>query len=299
MTVSISISGNSGIAILTPLINITSGDISSSFVLSVSTTSLNVLAFVHFTKKESIVNKYEEIYPLEVDVSLEKIPITVPDQTAIYPGGNTYFLDIGTADDLNINITISITTSHTDLTIIGSNIIILSPSNNVGKFRLSLNSKGNETSYQVNYAMSGSYSNFFKLSSNSTDIKTATANNLTPKNLTFTCKLKVYSRSIAFVIKNFKDAIYIYYQVYEKTSNNLLELNSTQLRNKLDKSSISQIVEDNMTSGIIFCNDTSTPCVGNVDNLQLRNYYLKCVAVYPTGIESETIYKFEFQPFRK
>ena len=54
-----------------------------------------------------------------------------------------------------------------------------------------------------------------------------------------------------------------------------------------------------MTSGILFCLDISENCIGRLEALNLKKYYLNAFALSPSGISSIKPYKTSFEPYRK
>ena len=301
MNLSLSIFGNTAVTLSNSSLHIFYGDFYVSFVLSVSPAAFQAISFVRISKTEKGVNKYEDLYPLEVSVSYDKIAIEVENKIVLYAGGEFYYLSVYPTDTLNINVTIIAQSSNINLTIIGSNSSILNETNSLARFKIALkNNSMNTSTYTISYTFAGIYSKWFSLSSPETTITVAqTPKDLNSTTLTFTGTLNIKTRSMNLLIKDLKFPTYIIYQVYEEISNGTLALNSTNLYEKLVQSVDVQIIEENMTSGILFCLDIAKTCIAKVEALKLKKYYLNAFAISPSGINGATPYKTSFEPYRK
>lgn len=302
MNISLNLTGNPAITVLTPFIKINYGDFSAKFVLSATSNAILSLAYVHFTKKEKNQRQYIEIYPLAVEISLEQVEINVPKQLTMYVGGKSYFLEVKLSENINNEINVKVNTSNSNLTIIGSSELKFNSSNPNQNFRVSLKNGSNSTAtYSIGYSISGVYNKLFTLSSDSTNVKVVTTKeNLTSENITFSATITIQTRSINLIIKKIKNPSFIYYQVYKRLSSESLELSDLDLINKLDNQSNEKIIETNMTTGILFCEDiTSTAsCKVAITNLEFKQYYVKCFAISLSGIKSSTNFTMLFQPYR-
>lgn len=303
INVTISLFGNSDISILNPNLNIYYGDLYAIFNLSVRENATYSKAFVRFTKTEKDVIKYENIYPLQLEISYNTITIEVPNKISLYPGGKTVFLEIYVPNPLNnINITININSSSSNLEIIGSKSLTLNESISVNTFRLGLKNGSNTSlSYSLTYTLIGTYASYFELSSEKTSVNLLTKpKDLVASSLTFKGSLNIYTHGIQLIITNYNYPHYIYYQIYEETSGNAsaLEMTMSALIEKMDASIDEEIFETNRTFGIIDCNDISDGglCTRQINNLKYKKHYLLAYAVHPAGIQGITPLKTSFQP---
>ena len=267
-------------------------------------TAGEVVSYLLYIKSEAgSVNKYQEIYPLRISIQInDKIKINVPDSLNVFVGGRSYYIEITLSDIPNIAVNLNVTSSDTNLQIIGLSQLTFNQSKTVNRFRVSANANINISSvYFLNYSIvNGNYSNLFQLSNSYTQIKLfAKPKNLDSSTLTFIGKVQVYSKTIDIVISGFNFQTEIYYQIYRSNTLNSIEMSTQDIIDKVNNSSDYQVFLPNIIVGVFKCNDTTKACSQRIGNLLPSSYNLKCFAVSPAGIQSNYIYTKYFEPYRK
>jgi len=303
MTISLICSGNSEVTVLNSSIAITTGDLYSKIYVSAGPAAREVVSYLLFTKKEQeSVQKYQEIYPLKLVIEItDNVVLNTPNFLNIFIGGNSYFVEISISDIPNVPVSLIVSSSNSDLQIIGSSQLNYNESKTINRFRLYLNPQTNVSqNYYLNYTIQGNYSNLFELDNDLTQIKLfQKPNNLNSTTLTFQGTIKIYSKTIDIIITSLTFQAEIYYQIYNANSLISLEMNNQDIINQINNYSEYQVLLDNnIIIGIIKCNDTSKACIQRVSNLQVNAYQVKCFALSPAGVQSNYVFTTYFQPYR-
>ena len=306
MMLSFSLSGNSDIQLLNTSVQIKSGDFYSVFYIAASMNASEVLSFLQFEKKEyGIIDKYQQIYPLQIAIEImKKIIILTPLTVSMYIGGKSYFIEISLSDIPNFEFNLTLIANNDNLiTIIPSKTLKFSSNQMVNRFRISLSDKISPSSSSTddNYILfmlsDNIPDNIIDFNYNAIFIKTfLKPSNLAKNLMNYTANLQIYSKTIDIQITNLNFPVFVYFQIFLNGTN---ELTNQEIVNIIDnEAKLLYFNETIGTLGIFQCNDTGKTFVERVEGLRVTLYNIKIFVVSSANIEADTIYRNSFEPYR-
>lgn len=304
MKLSFEVIGNHDLKVMSSSIQIKSGDFFAIINISASYNASEYIAFIIFSKEESgEVKKYQEVYPLQVAIEMRnKIFIFSNETASIYAGGKSFYFYISLSDIPNIPISVILNSTQKDLVVLGSTIKDFNENKTINKFRLQLSENVDITQY---YSIElkiidSNYSNYFELYNQKITVKVFQRPiNLNSYSLKFHAKVEISCKRIDIFISRLNFPIMIYYQIFKKINNNLLELSFEEIIKKNDEAIDSKINFENMILGIFYCDQTSEICSEQISGLEVIGYYIKCIGVSPAGVQAQETYSIYFEPYRK
>lgn len=279
-------------------LQILNGDYPKKIEISVDIDSDFVIGYLIFKTTASI-KKYQDIYPLKLLITGEKIKVFTPyDVSIIQDQGISSFLKIYLSERPNTPVTINMITSK-GIKILGGDQIVLNSSYSEHIFRIK-SQLTTESVSSIKYSINNH--DVFELDrtlSNDTIIKFATSDTgIDEESLKFEANVISLTEAIDVNIKMSKFIGFIYYQI-SNIDNNEEDLKNENIIKLLeDNNSVKMNIRNNLI-GLKECNQTKSICTFRIDKLDVSFYNVKIFISSFNNILSSQIYRTKVEVYRK